>query len=73
MARGSVDVRDKSRAYLCLQGNSIAHVFPSFDNSLHSHGIPTAHLFQTFVGVCDGEGSGTIYTLRSKRLPRMSL
>ena len=65
MVRGNVDVPHKSRAYLCVQGSSIAQVFPVF---LITPCIPTTHLFhllRTFVGVCDGEASGTIYTLRS--------
>ena len=45
MARGSVDVRHKSRAYLCVQGSSIAHVFPVF---LIIPCIPTTYLFPDF-------------------------
>lgn len=64
MARGSVDARHKSRAYLCGQGIRSHSFFPCFDNSLHSqqdfYNTPVSglHLFQTFVGVCDGEASG---------------
>ena len=57
MTRGSMDMRHKPQAYLCVQGNSIAHVFPVFLIIIPSipTGIPTTDLFQTFVGVCVGK------------------
>ena len=73
MARGSVDVLHKSRAYLCVKGILIPPSFffgPCFDNSSHSHQdshntlVSRLHLFQTFVDVNDGDASGTICTLR---------
>ena len=70
MARGSVDMRHKSQAYLCVQGNLIAHVFSHvFDNSLHSHNtlVSGLHLFQTFVGICDGEASETFLRIQEER------
>ena len=62
MAHDSVDVRHKSRAYLCVRGILIPPFFdPCFDNSLHSHWdshktlASRLHLFQTFVDVNDGD------------------
>ena len=49
MAHGSMDVRHKSQAYLCVQDNSITNVFPMFlIIPCILTGIPTTYLFPDF-------------------------
>ena len=50
LVRGSVGVRHKSRAYLCVKGNSIAYIFLACVLIIPCipTGIPTTHLFPDF-------------------------
>ena len=67
IARGSVDLRHKSRAYCVSNDNSTAlvPVFWSVPRDFHKTLVSGLHLFQTYAGVWDDEASGTIHTLRS--------
>ena len=66
MACVGVDVRHKPQAHNVSRVIQLHIFFPCVDNSLHSHRdshntlVSVLHLFQTFVGVCDGEAIETI-------------
>ena len=62
MVHGSVDIINHGHIYVSMVIQlHMLFLCKESQNTL----VLELHLFQTFVGICDGEASGIIYMLRS--------